>query len=407
MTEGLKNLEAKENSPRVKIIDTTGKIKPLKEAKKFCQDHARICYSEKDIEDIQKEPYSPFLVDNILIKNGHHSPFDMFHIDYYFDGFPKTFAMTLNNQNVYSTCEKSARYTEMRNQDPKQKKLYDKWKEIFLERISEEYPREEHERLYSQKQDKNSGVLLPSTAEKLSQENARYLTSVFTPTKFAHTLSLRQMNIVANYFEDFISENKNTDDIFKQRLINSYKNFLEQDEVKSWRIPGIKRKAQGKLNFFGEPNQEFFGKDVYSTNVTGSFAYLAQSQRHKTEYHHISDGWQLGAPLGFFVPPIIRETSLEKEWMNDLENVASYDFPQAQMLSIAQSGQASNFYEKTRERVCGCAQLEITLLTADLVKRYSSVFPQRSSWGEPECYSNPCRKGGCPLGPENYLTRKI
>ncbi len=394
------------NSPKIKIINSTGKMMTLPEAKKFSQDFARICYSEKDIEEIQKEPYSPSFVDNVLIKRGHHSPFDHFYINYYFDGFPKAFAMTLNNQGVYATSEKSARYTEMKNQDPRQKPLYDKWKEIFLGRIKEEYPKESHEKLYLQGKDKKTGALLPSTAEKLAQENARYLTSVFTPTKFGHTLSLRQVNIVANYFEDFISENKGTEDIFKQRLMNSYQDFLEQDEIKLWRIPGMKRKGEGKLHLFGEPNQEFFGKDVYSTNVIGSFAYLAQSQRHRTEYHHISNGWQLGAPLGFFIPPIIRQTSFEKEWISDLEHVASYDFSQAQLLSIDQSG-VSNFYEKTRERMCGCAQLETTLITAEIVKRFSSEYPERISWIEPECYSGPCKKGGCPLGRENYLTRKI
>jgi hypothetical protein len=213
---------------------------------------------------------------------------------------------------------------------------------------------------------------------------------------------------VAGYLEDFILENENTDDVFKQRLIDSYKVFLEQDEIMSWRIPEIRRKANGKLNFFGEPNQEFFGKDVYSTNVLGSFAYLAQSQRHRTEYHYISDGWQLGAPLGFFIPPIIRGTSLEKEWISDLERVATYDFPQAQFLKVAQSGQASNLYEKTRERNCGCAQLETDLATRDLVRRYSEVYPERLSWLNPECYDGSCKKGGgCPLGPENYIARKI
>lgn len=393
--------------PKISLIGTTQNIKNILDAKKFSQDFARICYSEKGIEEIKNEPYDSFLVDTVLINNGHHSPFDHFYLSYYFDGFPKAFAMTMNNQGVYSTSEKSARYTEMKNQDPRQKPLYDKWKEIFLGRINEEYPIENHEKLYTQRKDKNTGALLPSTAEKLSQENARYLTSVFTPTKFGHTLSLRQMNIIASYFEDFLIENKDTKDEFKQKLALSYNEFLNQDEIKNWRISGMKRKARGKLHLFGEPNQEFFGKDVYSTNVDGSFAYLAQSQRHRTEYNHISNGWQMGAPLGFFVPPIIRQTALEKEWISDLENVASYDFPQAQILSIAQSGQTSNFYEKTRERMCGCAQLETTLLTGELVKRFSSIFPERISWIKPECYGGSCKKGGCPLGPKEYLTRKV
>jgi len=394
-------------SPRVIVVGTTNGVDNLQGAKKFSQDFARVCYSEKGISEIQNEPYSSFLTDRILINNKHHSPFEHFHINYYFDGFPKAFAMILNNQNLYVTSEKSARYTEMQNQESKQKLLYQKWMEIFLSKINEEYPKENNPVLYVQREDKNTGKLLPSTADKLSQENARYLTSVFTPTKFGHTLSLRQMNILANYLEDFISDNIETGDLFKQRLIDSFQIFLEQEAIKNWRIPGVKRKGEGKLRFFGEQNQEFFGKEVYSANTTQSFACLAQSQRHRTEYHHISDGWQLGASLGFFIPPIIRGTSLEKEWISDLKKVAEYDFPQGQLLSVAQSGQASNLYEKTRERMCGCAQLEIVLSTENLIRNYSLSHPERISWINPECALKPCEKGGCPLGPANYLTRKI
>lgn len=394
-------------APKVSIINTTGGIDNLHDAKKFCQDFARICYSEKNIKEIIAEPYDYFLTDKILLNKGHHSPFDHFVTNYSLEGFSKAFAMVLNNQLLYTTSEKSARYTQMEGQNPEQNKLYNQWMEIFLGRINEEYPDKKFPGLYAKRTDKNTGKVLPSTAEKLSQENARYMTSVFTPTKFGHTLSLRQMNIVANYFEDFILENKGTHDGFKQRLMGPFQIFLDQEAIRDWRIPGMKRKGNGKLQFFGEPNQEFFGKDVYSTNVIGSFAYFAQSQRHRTEYHHISDGWQREAPLGFFVPPIIKGTSLEEKWISDLEGVALYDYPQGQLLSIAQSGQAKNLYEKSRERLCGCAQLEITLRTADLIKKYAEHYKERASWINPECSDGGCKKGGCPLGPANYLTRKI
>ena len=158
---------------------------------------------------------------------------------------------------------------------------------------------------------------------------------------------------------------------------------------------------------FGKPNEELFGRDVYSTNAKGSFAWLAQSQRHRTEYHHINDGWQLGAPIGYFIPPIIKGTSKESDWLTDMNSVAEYDFPQGQIIDVAQCGKATNLYEKTRERMCGFAQLEIVLHENELIQNYARYYPEYAAWAEPECSKKPCIKGGCPLGAANYLTRKI
>lgn len=48
--------------------------------------------------------------------------------------------MILNNEKVYNTSEKSARYTKM-NPSKEEKELYEKWINIYKEKISVEYPK--------------------------------------------------------------------------------------------------------------------------------------------------------------------------------------------------------------------------------------------------------------------------
>ena len=75
-----------------------------------------------------------------------------------------------------------------------QKELYDKWMGILAPAIEQE------------------GVLIGSKnrevrARKLAQENARYMTSAFTPTNMDYTISLRHLNEIRDKFERFIDSN--------------------------------------------------------------------------------------------------------------------------------------------------------------------------------------------------------
>ena len=45
--------------------------------------------------------------------NGHHSVYDHSYIMLYLDQVPKLLAMLINNERMYTTSEKSARYTKM------------------------------------------------------------------------------------------------------------------------------------------------------------------------------------------------------------------------------------------------------------------------------------------------------
>jgi hypothetical protein len=385
----------------VKIVGTTEGIRNLEDAKRYCQDFARVCYTEKDFDELIEEDYNDGLVDKGLIARGHHSPFDHFQISFYVRGLPKAVAMVLNNQRPYVTSEKSARYTVMKEgMAPKQRDLYDKWQDFYIQEINRRFSKEDFPRLYKIGNDGKS------TAEKLSQENARYMTSVFTSTKMAHTISLRQINILMHWFDNFVEENKLSNERFKQILAEGLKQFKDSKEIKMWEIPGLKMKGNIPLRFFGTPIEEHFG-DTYSINGLESFASLAQNHRHRLSQTHISNGYQKGAPLGFYIPLLVLEAGKEKEWKSDLESVCKYDFPQAQLLMVAERGLRENLRAKTEERICTLAQLETAHYVKDLIKKYAKHIPEMAELLIPICKKEGCKKGGCHFGPDMALDRLI
>ena len=100
------------------------------------------------------------------------------------------------------------------------------------------------------------------------------MTSVFTPTKMGYTLSLKQLNVIANEFEKF--ETSVGSDLFKQRVFREGMiPFLNSDVVKEFRIDGLESKSRSGVKLFEKKVEEHFGEDIYSTNLKLSFACLA------------------------------------------------------------------------------------------------------------------------------------
>ncbi|MDD2444992.1 MAG: FAD-dependent thymidylate synthase [Candidatus Nanoarchaeia archaeon] len=388
---------------KVQEVGSTNRIKTQKTAKRWVQNHARICYSEKNWDELLNESFMPGLVGS-LIGRGHHSPFDHFFLNFYFDGPEKSLAMIFNNQGLYNTSEKSARYTVMRDISREQKRLYDKWSSWFLSEVSQRFPEEKFHTLYNRKRPSEK-----SLAEKLSQENARYMTSVFTPTKMTHSLTWRQTNIIYHWFTNFIKENENSSDEFKGKLAEAMKGYTESDLIKKWIIDEAQVKMKGNipLSFFRKPVEEHFGEDIYSTNYLGSFASLAQLQRHRLVNYSISSGFEKGALNGFYVPRLVEASGKTNEWLDDLYFIARTDFPQAQLLNIGERGYRENLSAKVEERECGLAQLETARIVDNLLKSYSNFIPDMSNLRKPACNNGGCEKGGCTFGAKNYLERLI
>lgn len=341
---------------KVEIIGSTKPnfVLPKEEALKFGAHEAGICYMGETFEDIQNEDSSKTdFRKNLTLNNGHQSVYGHTNYNLLLTGIPKILAMILNNEKVYTTSEKSARYTKM-NPTPKEAELYSKWLPKFEKEISTKYPKIDSKKV-----------------AKLAQENARYLTSVFTPTTMGYSTDFRQLNYLMHWFDDFIHHKVDTP--FNKKLKESMEQFNSQ--LKDFYVAELDPKVKSRtLSMFSTklPKHPVFDV-VYSVNYQGSFAHLAQAHRHRTINYQMKSSDTVGYPDEFFVPPILLDPvlntgKLADEWYEDINSVAEL-FPQGTLITINERGTVEDFVSKAYERLCGHAQLEIqnqTKKTLDL-----------------------------------------
>lgn len=333
----------------IKVIASTkvGYVMPKDEAVDFSGKSAGICYLPDTLETLFAEaPEKTQRRADGNIKSGHHSVFGHPTYNLSLEGIPKILAMILNNEKIYNTSEKSARYTHM-EPSPQEKELYEKWIEIFKEQILTQYPKFEDKR-----------------ALKLAQENARYLISVFTPaTVMEYTVNFGQLNYIINWAKDYI---KNAEEnTFSIKLKETFKEFLAS--MPDLEIEGLdSRNKNRNFSLFAQRKNrnEEFGEN-YSVTYLASFAQLAQAQRHRTLSYEIT---LLDEPK-YYVPPIIAGTNLEKEWLKDISSLKEF-FPQGMLVQVNERGTIENFVLKGMERLCGFSQLEIMQETKNIMNKY-------------------------------------
>ena len=333
----------------IKVIASTkvGYVMPKDEAVDFSGKSAGICYLPDTLETLFAEaPAKTRRRADGNIKSGHHSVFGHPTYNLSLEGIPKILAMILNNEKIYNTSEKSARYTHM-EPSPQEKELYEKWIEIFKEQILTQYPKFEDKR-----------------ALKLAQENARYLISVFTPaTVMEYTVNFGQLNYIINWAKDYI---KNAEEnTFSIKLKETFKEFLAA--MPDLEIEGLdSRNKNRNFSLFAKRKNrnEEFGEN-YSVTYLASFAQLAQAQRHRTLSYEIT---LLDEPK-YYVPPIIAGTNLEQEWLKDITSLKEF-FPQGMLVQVNERGTIENFVLKCMERLCGFSQLEIMQETKNIMNKY-------------------------------------
>lgn len=392
----------------IKILGTThiGYALSKEEALDFGGKAAGVCYMPNNFETLKNEPKEKTIARvNDTLKSGHHSVYDHVSYNLLFEDVPKILAMVLNNEGIYTTSEKSARYTKMQPSES-ENVLYLKWNDIFNKLISEKY--------YSkylvffdgdEKKAKNA-------IKKLSQENARYMISVFTPTTMVYSVSFRQINYIVSFFENFISEEENTN--FNIMLKKAMREFVEKlpSEIKEKQLNASEKCR--KISLFDERKErkETFG-EVYSTTYKGTFAELAQAQRHRTLTYQM----RFLEENEFYIPEILKENSeLSNEWYSDIKSLENV-YPQGMLVSIRERGTYEKFILKCYERFCGCAQLEIALQTKKTLDKYLEQTKEENNeiYCELKKYSNGARctfpnfecAKRCVWGAKDALTRKI
>ncbi len=323
------------------------------------------CYMADNFEKLNAKPIENILrIANQVEDSGHHSTFGHSWLTLEISGLPKALAMVLNNEHDYNTSEKSARYTVMKEIEPKQNELYNKWIDIFEKEIKKRYPNG------SNKFFDPDG----KKARKLAQENARYMISVFTPTNMEYTVSFRQLNYMCHWFEREIESPSNS---FYEKLIPSMKEFVEfckQFNLYSEKLVDGKDR---ELSLFDDPML----KTSYSSTFQGmykmSFACLAQSQRHRTldfsidKLSFVNDFSKVNE---FYIPPMIADNEeLKAEYLKDIASVAEF-LPQGTLLTVNESGKYKDFILELDERLCACAQKEIRDLTLGQTKEYRDAL---------------------------------
>lgn len=291
---------------------------------------------------------------NLTLSLEHSTPYEHIQVGFEIVDLPKILAMVLNNERQCSTSEKSARYTKIdpeadNNISPREGELYLKWLEIFKVRIAAKY-----------------GEIFPqSKIEKLAQENARYMVTVFASTKMIHTIPWIQLNRIVSFMQKYMKKEDKTE--FDERLIASFKELItcfEELDLLDERAMS-NRKNRSLSLFASKKVDDQFGYS-YSTNYKGSFAELAQAHRSRTlEY-----GMQLLTEKEYFVPEILRDDPvLVDEWLNDIGSVG-YANPQGELVSINECGTFDKFILKAKERLCSAAQQEIMHQTRETLLKY-------------------------------------
>lgn len=341
-------------------IEINGSTKPLyslpkEEALNFSGKAAGICYLPLDTETLFNEPQEKTLKrTQNTINSGHHSVFSHITYNLLLTDVPKIIAMILNNEKVYNTSEKSGRYTIMKTEG-KELEYYNKWVEIFTNRIREVYP------TFTDKQ-----------INKLALENARFLISVFTPaTTMEYTVSFGQLNYLINWMKDYIANAPSNN--FNNKLKTALKEFL--DAMPDLEVDGLNSNLKNrKLSLFAERKRQESFDENFCTNYKISFAGLAQEQRHRTLSFEayipgIAENTEFSNQKEYYLPPIIKNTPYEKEWLNDINELGD-NYPQGMLLQVNERGTVENFILKCTERLCGAAQIEIMQQTKETLNKY-------------------------------------
>lgn len=340
-----------------------------KDAMLFAGHAAGVCYMPKDFNALLGESEGKTLARSVnTLTSGHHSVYDHITYNLLLEDIPKILAIVLNNEGCYTTSEKSARYTKMQ-MDGVGAEYYTKWLARFIELIEKKYG-EKFEQFYRDPKKAQKAI------EKLAMENARYLISVFTPTTMIYTVSLRQLNYILGFFAKYIRDTHKGD--FETKLANTMVEFCNAvpEELK---FPALNADAKGReISLFRKisGSNEYF-EDIYSTSYLGSWAMFAQAQRHRTLHYQIAldDSCKLNGKQMFYIPTILAHNQdWGREWADDLVSIQD-TYPQAQLIRIYECGTYQNFLLKCYERLCGCAQLEITHQTWRTLNRYHDSRP--------------------------------
>lgn len=356
----------------VSIIATTkeGDLKPedlLNEAKILAGKSAAVCYSQEDYfcsSKIQNEESAIKRAD----KRGkiHQSIHDHYHISFYMK-IPKFMCMLLNSINVYNSSEQSGRYTVLKEESELQHNIYTKWKDRSFEIL--------HSILHDYKSD--------DEIIKLAQENARYMTSVWTPTHIVYTISFRQAVLLIDHLiklSDSVGQYLNNHQ-FWFRLADECKSLavkmsdvlgITLDDLPLYDIKNqnfrfldnIKKRELHPLNWVQKKESLL---DSYTLSYNMSFSAIAEAIRHRSIRYSIY--MDLQNPK-YYIPFFIKDTILQNEWLKDINQISKETTPQGMLVCVTEQGLFEDFVLKCKERLCGRTLTEVRQVTKESMEKF-------------------------------------
>lgn len=384
-----------------KTVETTDNENIIEETLIFSGKAAGICYMPDDYfeEGIQNIDNANKRAKN-NIKSGHSSVFEHEHVNLIIHT-SKMMAMTLNSLNLYSTSEKSGRYTVMKPETELEENLYTKWTEIFKNLISSYYT---GDLAYTEKE-----------TEKLARENARYMLSAFVPTVFEYTVPFNRAVLTCIWLHDLAEkvnnpnfQNHYPNIFFYNRIakeaveladqiaealklgeydntLHRYSNFPLTDNKKIGITFFNDFNKYGKHHYLDEDNlcehSEYYGW-VYNTQYVASLATIACAERHRTLHFKIQSTFtnDIDNTFDCYIPKIIRNTPFELEWRADFKSLTEKEIvPLATLFLVEESGRVEDFISKCKERCCARAQLEINDITNELILTYYNALQESNT----------------------------
>lgn len=423
---------------------------------------AGICYMPDDyLDKAIQDDEAALKKAKFTALNGHHSVYEHGHITLLFSGIPKILAMILNSINVYTTSEKSARYKLMKPETEAEQLKYEKWKAKLQDIILATYPDMDDDVLntrlckkfgvnnitlvkdnkllvsdesfellgsddklqdaYEVLSDLKKSDTLPSY--KLAMENARYMISVFTPTVMGWTVSYRELCYVVDYFDKLRDSISEMDGEFNKKLGKVIEEFLDElaplvdDRLVFENKKEYLRFLPIQHGIKEDIGSAYFG-DTYTAKYKASFAQVAQCQRHRTLRVRIMFSGDNPSEYGYYIPEIVKEAGLKREWLKDIREVGKY-YPQGTLVQVVEQGLFEDFVLKCKERLCGRAQLEIMMMTEKLMWEFITHKDNLSEYNKKLLASvtkdgAPCTKCNiikctekCRWGSQNSLDRLI
>lgn len=391
-------------STKISVGDTE-KIKELKEESEYISgSNAGICYANDSYFDEKVSGRERAIKRcNTVLGTNHHSISNHAEVEVLFEGISKSMAMILNNLTFYATSEKSGRYTKMTGVSPIESKYYEKWIDKLKPLIQSAYPNMDEK-----------------LATKLAMENARLFLSANSPiVTMGYSTALNQWSYItywldeyANFLDHAFDEKRQVPEGLDSHLGVSFAQvlstemrtvvtFLTNLGLNSDNLHDPKRRHlrtffesniyPPKSNLIGENRHRGLTHrcdEVIISRFQGSFAMVAQMQRHRTlKLRFALRKENSSGFMKVYCPDIVIANNLKSEWISDMNELFKVGIiPIGTLLDVKMIGTEEDYDMMFSERLCGRAQLEIMKLSFALANEVHIPWDVKT-----KCQMN----GGC------------